>query len=461
MNAPSTMAADDRLQGLDGLERAGPTLVLFVLLVGTAYGALMAAVAASGHSWPAGWLRAALHWQCGVLAVAGGSLAGAAHRRLIVWEGRAAPRQARERIRAGLQRWLAGTMAVGAGGVLALAAVQAWQTRDALPLLAGAALLAASGTAGLCLVQGWQGRLPRGLMWSAAALLAGLVLMPGSVDAVMGDAWLAGALGGLTLACLWRAVYAPQTLAPCARAMPRWRTPAAWRGALLLQDCELVPEMSAYRTWTGEWTRRSGRLSAITTIFLIVTQSFGQSRYLPQLFGWGHACDGLWEALGLGVLLFLGAAYSRGMEIGPALHWRRRLAPQGLTARRWAQRMVWGSLLAFALGLSLTVALATASTAWFMGRAFVPSAVLSVFGEAWLASSLMLWVRGRHSREAAALSVLLGACLTWVSVLLALQWLGLPATRGPLWLGLELVLGAVLARAAVHAWARRDLNAMA
>ena len=142
------------------------------------------------------------------------------------------------------------------------------------------------------------------------------------------------------------------------------------------------------------------------------------------------------------------------------MHWRHRIAPGGFTVQRWALRLVLGSMLFYAgffgVGMGLGVLI--------MGVAFWPvhaAVLVSGIGDLLLATSAAAWLRGR--RGATKQRVLIGVALVLAAPLLLslLIWMGLTPQRGPVWLLLQLALTALFARAAIRAWARRDLNTMA
>lgn len=454
MNAVQTMGVDD----------APPVFewpVLLGLLPGlvSAFAALMALASLEFSRWTGTVPVALLHLQGTLLALTAGALAAGAGRQLRGWEQRAAPRRARDRIRASLWCWVAGLLAVGLAGPLALAAVLGWQVSSAQPVLGCLAVLTASAVAGLCLVQGWQGRLPRGQMVAVAVLLLGLLVVPGAVEVVSGDGLLSALVLGLAGLGFWRAAVAQRALAACAAPMPALRLGAGWRRFWPLNGWERVPEFTPYRTMSG-WARRPSAQSAAWSNLVLVPQVILYQRQLHWL-DWGQAYEDIFAAAGYGVALLLATAYARGCQIAPALNWRRRLAPGGLTAERWATRMVWGSMLIFCLGFTLTIALSALSLTLTTGHSFSLHRCLTVLGDALLASALMAYVRGREDRGAMEFLRLLAACLAAAAVLAVLPLLGATPRRGPLWLLIELALSLVLGRAAIRVWAKRDLNALA
>jgi len=454
MNAVQRMRVDD----------APPVFewpVLLALLPGaiSACAALVATVSLTYMQWSGAMQAALLQLQGSLLTVAAGALAAGAGRHLRGWEGRAAPGRARDRIRAGLRRWLAGLLAVGLAGPLALAAVLGWQTGSGLPVLGSLAVLVASMVAGLCLVQGWQGRLPRVQMAAVVAVLLGLLVAPGAVEAVSKDgrlAVLALALAGLGF---WRAAVAKQALVACAAPMPVPRLGLRWRRFWTLGGWERVPEFTLYRTMSG-WAQRPSKHSMVWMTLAWLPQGFIQGRHVSWL-DWGQSYGHVFAALGFGAWLLLLTALARSLQIAPPLNWRRRLAPRGLTAERWATRLVWASMLSFSLGFTLLIALSTLANAWTSGRPFSVLPCLSALGDVVLASGLMAYVRGRDDSGLMGFLRMLAACLAAVALLALLPWLGLTPQRGPLWLLIELALGAALGRAAIRVWAKRDLNTLA
>lgn len=454
MNAVLRMRADD----------APPVFewsVLLALLPGavSAWAALMAVVTLEHPQWNGAMPAALLHLQGGLLAVAAGALAAGAGGRLRGWDQRAAPGRARDRIRVSLQRWMAGLLAAGLAGPLALAAVLAWQAGSGQPVLGSLGVLLASAAAGLCVVQGWQGRLPRGQMAAVSVVLLSLLAVPGAVESVSGGGLLAAVALGLAGWGFWRAALAKQALAACAAPMPVPRLGLRWWRFWTLSGWERVPEFTLYRTMSG-WAQRPSKQSVIWSNLALLPQAFFLQQHLNWL-DWGQSYEHMLAAAGFGGWLLLLAALARGSQIAPPLNWRRRLAPRGLTAERWAIRLVWGSMLSFGLGFMLLIALSTLANAWTSGRPFSVLPCLSALGDVVLASGLMAYVRGRDDSGAMGFLRLLAACLAAAAVLALLPWLGLTPQRGPLWLLIELALSAVLGRAAIRVWAKRDLNALA
>ncbi|HEY9109496.1 MAG TPA: hypothetical protein VIN58_22700 [Roseateles sp.] len=435
--------------------------VLLALLPGivSAVAALMGMVSLE---WPLriGTVPAVLlHLQGSLLALAAGALAEGVEERLRGWEGRAAPCRARDRIRASLRRWLAGLLTVGLAGPLILAAVLACQAGSAQPLLGSLAVLAASTAAGLCLVLGWRGRLPRGVMIAAAALLLALLIERRAVEAVSGDGLLAALALGLAGLGFWRAALAKQALAACVAPMPVPRLGPWWRRFWTLSGWERVPEFTLYRTMSG-WAWRPSTSSIVWMSLAWLPQGFIQRHHVSWL-DWGESYEHMLAAAGFGAWLLLMAVLARACQIAPALNWRRRLAPRGLTAERWATQLVLGSMLTVSLSLTLLIALSALANAWTTGQPFSVLPCLSALGDVVLASAWMAYVRGRDDSSMIGFVRLLAACLAAVALLAVLPWLGVIPRRGPLWLGVELALGVVLGRAAIRVWAKRDLNALA
>jgi hypothetical protein len=454
MNAAQSLRADN----------APPVFewpVLLALLPGavSACAALMAVMSLEYLRWSGAVPAALLYLQGSLLAVAAMALADGAGRQLRGWEQRAAPRRARDRIRASLQRWVVGLLAAGLAGPLAWAAVLGWQAGSAQPVLGCLAVLLASAAAGLCLVQGWQGRLPRAQMAVVVAVLLSLLVAPGAVEAVSRDGLLAALALGLAGLGFWRAALAKQALAACAAPMPTPHLGMRWRRFWTLGGWERVPEFTLYRTMSG-WAWRPSKHSLTWATLAWLPQGFIQARHTSWL-DWGQSYAHVFAALGFGVWLLLLTAATRSFQIAPALNWRRRLAPRGLTAQRWATRLVWGSMLSFGLGFTLLIALSTLGNAWTSGRTFSVLPSLSALGDVVLASGLMAYVRGRDDSSVMGFLRLLAVCLGAVALLAVLPWLGLTPQRGPLWLSIELALGMGLGRAAVRVWAKRDLNALA
>ena len=176
---------------------------------------------------------------------------------------------------------------------------------------------------------------------------------------------------------------------------------------------------------------------------------------------WGQAYSHVYAAAGYGVGLMVLTGLSSVYLFAPRLHWRRRLAPGGLTPKRWARRLVLGSLLCYAVLFTAGVALSVLSNT-LASRPSHVQAWPSVMGDVLLAVSFGIWHRGRYEAlPVVGLLWALGLALAVAGVLAVLPSLGFTPQRGLLWLGIQLVLVLPLTQAAIRAWTRRDPNAMA
>ncbi|MDR7335023.1 hypothetical protein [Roseateles asaccharophilus] len=398
----------------------------------------------------------ALLWvQTQLLAICAIWLVAAAHESLRPWEQRVAPSTARERVRSQLLRdlaWLAGT---GLAGPIAMAGVLDHQA-GVLRLLPGAlALLMAALCGGLALSLSWQGRATRGLMLPALAVLASLT-MPGVVRAIsLSDALQSLAIIGCSGLLLWGWMRSPRALSACAHPWPRPRLYGLqvwWRRTWSHRLWRTVPS----RTSAGEYKR-----SGMSPLWLLIwAPQFMTHGGRLEWLSWGQSYDHLYAMLGYGVwLLGLGVAFGMPL-VAPPLHWRLRLAPGGLTARRWARHLVLGSMLAVAVLLSAGLGLAAMTNKlpfWPVDA----SAWLSAMGDLLLVVSLAAWRWGRHCRVRDALLGGAALALAAPATLVTLTWLGLTPERGPVWLLIQLSLTVCMTRAAIRAWAQQDLNAMA
>lgn len=410
--------------------------------------ALAAATMALEMRGPAAQMLVPLLWvQILLLALGAMSLVATAHQRLRPWEGRVAPAAAGERVRRQLLLDLGWMSAIALAGPWALAAVLDWQTGE-LRLLPGvAAMLSAGLCGGVVLGLGRWGRAPRVLIAPALLVLASLA-QPGVIRVLSGgDVLQSLAL----LACaglLWAALMSPRSLAARARPLPRLQPMAWWR------------RRWAHRMWSFVAERSEGRKGAsLWLLWIWLYQPVSHADRLEWL-SWGRDYSHPYAALGYGVGLLLIGAIAGSRLIAPPVHWRHRIAPGGFTVQRWALRLVLGSMLFYAGFFGVGVGLGVL----IMGVAFWPvhaAVLVSGIGDLLLATSAAAWLRGR--RGATKQRVLIGVALVLAAPLLLslLIWMGLTPQRGPVWLLLQLALTALFARAAIRAWARRDLNTMA
>jgi hypothetical protein len=141
--------------------------------------------------------------------------------------------------------------------------------------------------------------------------------------------------------------------------------------------------------------------------------------------------------------------------VHPAAHWRRRLAPGGLTPLQWARRMVLRSLAGGLLALAVLVGVAAFSTS-VQGRWAVLGTGGTVLGDLCLAFTLGAWVRAQRNDSVGlllAVALMFGAVFMLTATATAI---GLPLVRGAGWLAVELALAAVLGAASVRRWATRN-----
>jgi len=391
-------------------------------------------------------LATALLWaQALLLAFGAALLAAAAHERLGPWESRAAPAAGRERVRARLTRELVRLGAIGLSGPLAFAGVLDWQIGELRTLPGVAALLCASLCGGLVLSLGWRGRTPRLLVLPALLLLASLA-RPTVIEAVSrGDFWLSLTVLGCA-GLLWCSLLSPRTLTVCAPPWPQPQ-PLAWGRRAWARRWRTAP----YRSGTGKFLGSDSAPHWQMALVPLWFQSVSRSEWLH----WGQAYDHIYAIAGYGLWLMLMGIFAGASLIAPTLHWRHRLAPGSPTAARWARRLVFGSMLMyggiFGLSLALTVA----------GEADSARIVASGLGDVLLASSFAAWQRGRRGAVKEGLWILAGLSLGGAGVLALLTGLGVTPQRGPVWLAVQLALIVPFTWAAVRAWSRQDLNAVA
>lgn len=398
-----------------------------------------------------GGLTVALLWvQTWLLALGAMSLAAAAHERLRPWEGRVAPAAARERVRARLLHDLTRMGAIGLSGPTVLTAVLDWQAGELRLLPGAAALLSAGLCGGLMLGLAWQGRAWRALTLPALALLIALtqhsfVRAIGQGAPQQSLAIVAGAV------LLWGWLLSPRALVACAPPLPRLQPLAWWR------------RRWAHRLWHAVPLRdgpHEYRPSNSSTLFIWVFLPWQVQRpEFVEWMSWGAAYDSYDMLTVYGLRLAAVGIFFALCLIAPPVHWRQRLAPGGLTARRWACSLVIGSMSVYAALLSgwlLFVAQRNALPFWPV----TASAWLSVMGDTLMLVSVVAWTRARHTHQRSLL-IVLALCVAVPLMLALLTWLGLTPTRGPVWLLIQLTLTVPLARAAIRAWAQQDLNAMA
>ncbi|HEY0954961.1 MAG TPA: hypothetical protein VGE36_09410 [Roseateles sp.] len=437
MNAVATLVPDADLRSdLPLLTRLLPALVSAL--------ALLPATLALQYGRDFGLTLPLLLLQALLMAWGAVFIAGRAHGQLSYWESRVAPQAARDRVRAIVWHDLAWIAVLGLAGPAALAGVLAWQAQSMAPLLGTLAVLCAGLAAGLVLGLGWYGRVPRLLLLPALLLLV-LLTQPSVVKALgAGEAdTVLAVLAGVALMGGWLA--SPRALRVCAPPLPALR-PRAWLRRLLGRVWRTVPPTGA------QGANAVRQLPFMIFLFLPQLQIHAERMHW---LAWGQRFGDLYAALGYGLwMLALGAFATAGL-IAPPLLWRHRLAPGGLTARRWAQRLVLGSLLFLVGTLGLGLALA------FVSRPFAPSVWASALGDLLLAASTAAWLRGRRKSKMEGLWAVLALGLGGAVAIAVPLWLGWVPERGVAWLLLQLSLSLPLAWAALRAWARQDLNALA
>lgn len=396
-----------------------------------------------------------LYIQASLLALGAAGLAGAASERLSRWEARVAPQSAYSRVRASLLKNLGHMALIGASGPVVLAAVAGAKAGDVQPLLGTLAVLGGALCAGFCAVHGWQGRAPRWMLLLAVAALPCLLAEAGAMTAIGEDGVLPVAILAATTWILWRCALAPRALAARAPALPVPDLPRWWQRTWVQRGWQFVRYERPYRTMNGQAVRPP---NPTLMAFAWLPQFLVQARHLAWL-DWGKAYDHGYAAAGYGLWMLLVATFFTANLVAPRMHWRRRLAPGGLTPRRWARRLVLGSLLAYTVALSLGLGLSVLANQ-LASRPLHAGAWPLAIGDLWLASSFGAWLRARHEGGPAYALWMLGFGMAAFAVLALLPLLGVTPVRGGLWLLIELALSLWLTRAAIRAWAARDLNTL-
>lgn len=375
-----------------------------------------------------------------LMAIGAMSLATAADARLRPWEGRVAPAVAHAREQARLLRDLVWMGCIGLSGPLVLAVVLDVQAGTVRLLPGAVALLSCGLCAGLVLGLGWQGRAPRWLVPPALLVLAALTL-PRVVQAVGYGAPLQSLLilGLAGLLAFW--LLSRRSLVRRAAPLPRWNPMPVLR-RLPSRVWRMVP--------MGDKKTRALPF----TIFVFLPQFQMHAEHVRWL-DWGRAYDAMPAALGYGLWLSLLSGMACLWLIAPPLHWRHRLAPGGLTAQRWARRLVLGSMLFFTAWFSLGLGMAMLTRPVYVGT------WISAMGDVLLALSVAAWLRGRRGNTWHGVAIVLALGVVAALAVGMPAWLGLTPQRGTVWLSIQLGLTAYMTRAAIRAWAQQDLNAMA
>lgn len=388
--------------------------------------------------------------QAGLLVLGAVALALAAHERLLMWERRVAPKGARVVVRLGLRREALLMTGIATTGPLALALMLAGRGDGLAPLGAALALPTAAVCAGLLLGLCWQGRAPRLVLLPALAVL--LTLVAGAGPLVEGGAWSLVAVAAAA-ALLWRWLGSVGALALRAAAWPRPR-PVAW---LRRTEAYLDWQRSSGLDPAAPARKPSERYRFIGAVLplLWLPQLVGQADRL-RWFEWGRAYDDAYAGAIYAGCMLMAALLAASCRVTPPLHWRRRLAPRGMTPQRWARRLVLCSL--GVVLLQVTLALALAALLQPDSRAHIDAGTwLSLAGDALLAGSFVYWLMGRPASPW-VFAHAVGGFVLLAGMLYGLSWLGVTPQRGALWLLLQCAVVLPMTRAAIRAWARTDLN---
>ncbi|MFG6416716.1 hypothetical protein ACG02S_22725 [Roseateles sp. DC23W] len=438
MNAttrPARYASDESLPASD--------LPVFTRLLPALVSGLALAPAALAYEFPGRMDRLAVTvcWLQTLLLVIGAvSLATSAHERLHRWEGRIAPAAAHARARARLLLDLGWMGSIGLSGPLVLAAVLDLQSGGVRLLPGVVALLSCGLCAGLAMGLAWQGRAPRWLLPPALLVLAALAL-PHSMQALSHrtplQSLLLLGLAGVT--AFW--LFSHRSLVRRGAPLPQWNPIPALR-RLPSRVWRMVP--------MGEKKTRALPF----TMFVFVPQ-FQMHAERVRWLDWGRAYDTVPAALGYGLWLSLLSGMACVWLIAPPLHWRQRLAPGGMSAQRWALRLVFGSMLFIAAWLSLGLCMARLTQPVHVGN------WAAAMGDALLAVAVAAWLRGRRGNTWRGLGIVLALGVVAALAIAVTSWLGLTPQRGAVWLAIQLALTVPVARAAIRAWAQQDLNLMA
>lgn len=277
-------------------------------------------------------------------------------------------------------------------------------------------------------------------------MLVGLAWLQPGWDLLAMAVGVMGAVAATVLVGMAVGEWLQRQAVPVAVARPRftrtWRWPVGgWRW-------RRVP------TWQQVHLRQPG--GGLWMACVLVPQALVQASHW-RFHAWGTAYTSAWDIGFAALWMLVLGVFVHAAVIGPPLHWRARLAPGGLSAARWARRMVAGSLLNAAAWVSVALAISMAISKPDL-RAVQLTAWAPVMGDVLLAMAWSLWLRGgRNSSWRQGLGSL---SLGVATVLLAgLAWvLGLALQRGAVLLTVELALALVFAVAAQRAWARQDLN---
>ncbi len=399
-------------------------------------------------------LSAFVGLQAAMLALAAAMSTSAAAIWSASWQRRVAPSRAAVQVRQRLWRQLAVSAGLGVCGPLALALhaeVSASHSLARMPqmLLAVLALLLAAQALGGWCGLAWRGRAGRWVLLGWVVLVLALGWQRSLREWLLALPALS-LLGLLLLALGWWLLW--QRLV---RRRQRWagvqETGAvrpAFRPALVWQPLAFDGEDADGRDGRFAEVPAWRRLVLLLLCVLVAT-AWRHQGWETQVQGVGMAAYAGWMALLAGQA---GCAL-----VQPAAHWRRRLAPGGITPLQWARRMVLRSLAGGVLTLTVVVGVAAFSTP-APGRWALLGTGATVLGDLCLAFALAAWVRARRND---LVGLLLAAALMFGLVFMltvAAVGVGLPLVRGAGWLAVELVLAAALGWAAVRRWADRNMG---
>ncbi|MFG6440610.1 hypothetical protein [Roseateles sp. LKC17W] len=427
----------------------GPTIMGLLAPGLTSLLALGTALMASSVSQTV--LSAFIGLQAAMLALAASMSASAAALWTANWQGRVAPSRAVAQVRQRLWWQLLVSAGFGVCGPLALAFHAEVSTSYSLArmpqaLLAVLALLLAAQALGGWCGLAWRGRAGRWVLLSWIVLVLALSWQRALREWLL--AW--PALSMLTLLLLslgWRVLR--QRLV---QHRQRWAgVPATGAATAAFQPAQVWQSLP----FDGEEAEGQGgrfsempawRRSVLAPLLALACTAWRHQVWETPVQGVGLATYAGWMALLTGL-----AACAL---VHPAAHWRRQLAPGGITPPQWARRMVLRSVAGGVLALTVLVAVAAFSTP-VQGRWAVLGTGATVLGDLCVAFTLAAWVRARRND---LVGLLLAVALMFGAVFLltaAAAAIGLPLVRGAGWLAVELALAAVLGVASVRRWAAR------
>lgn len=426
-------------------------------LLGPALTSLLAlCMAVLGSSVSQAVLNAFVGVQAVMLALAAAMSTSSAAVWTARWQGRVAPSRGSMQARRRLWRQLAISGGLGVCGPLALAfhaeVVTSWSLARMLQALLAvlALLMAAQALGGWCGLA-WRGRAGRWVLLGWIVLVLALTRLQALRELL--QAWPASSLLALLLVALgwWalrqRLVQHGQRWAgvPVAgAALHSLRQAQVWQP--LLFDGEDVEGRDGRFVDMPAWRRL-----VLLFLWALGVTAWRHQAWEGQVQGIGLAAYAGWMALLTGLA---GCAL-----IHPAAHWRRRLAPGGITPLQWARRMVLRSLAGGVLALTVLVGVAAFSTP-AQGRWAVLGSGLTVLGDLCLAYALAAWMRARRNDPVGMLFAVALMFGVMSAIAAAAAGLGQPLVRGGVWLALELSLATVLGVAAVRRWAARNRAAL-